>query len=324
MPVDIPTSLDDILASLGLTEYSDLFGGRESIADYYGLPEGADYSQFFTDFPSEKLEDILSGLPDYAREQYGFVTGQYNVGKKAAGERFRGGRENILEKMRSTLPGLREKTGGFAGGLGIKDAIERFRRSSANKFTGMKETTSTMLQDLLQSKQRGMSSAEQNVLGKVGGVESLVANWLDSTRSQATYLKGLDPTGLNTLLGLDGDTDTNFEPTFPLPDNGSVISAPAGSGLAGIFTGDGSTRVGTDGKTYRLSVGVYNGKIIGYWFLVETSGGGSGGGDSGGGDSSESKGSGGGGSSGFGIPDYSYYSEGDAGDTYPYFSSLTQ
>ena len=229
MPVDIPTSLDDILASLGLTEYSDLFGGQESIADYYGLPEGADYSQFFTDFPSGKLGDILSGLPDYAREQYGFVTGQYNVGKKAAGERFRGGRENILEKMRSTLPGLREKTGGFAGGLGLKDVIERFRRGSANKFTGMKETTSTMLQDLLQSKQRGMSSAEQNVLGKVGGVESLVADWLDSTRSQATYLKSLDPTGLNTLLGLDEDGDDGVNNPPPSCSSPGQIRCADGS-----------------------------------------------------------------------------------------------
>jgi len=304
MPVDIPTSLDDILASLGLTEYSDLFGGQESIADYYGLPEGADYSQFFTDFPSGKLEDILSGLPDYAREQYGFVTGQYNVGKKAAGERFRGGRENILEKMRSTLPGLREKTGGFAGGLGLKDVIERFRRGSANKFTGMKETTSTMLQDLLQSKQRGMSSAEQNVLGKVGGVESLVANWLDSTRSQATYLKSLDPTGLETLLG---DTGGNDDGT----STSGRIFAPPGSGLEGVSGDYNETRVGADGKTYRFDhrAGERGEGAEWFWRLVGTSG---------------SKSSGGGGSSGFGIPDYSYYSEGDAGDTYPYFSSLIQ
>lgn len=298
MPVDIPTSLDDILASLGLTEYSDLFGGQESIADYYGLPEGADYSQFFTDFPSGKLEDILSGLPDYAREQYGFVTGQYNVGKKAAGERFRGGRENILEKMRSTLPGLREKTGGFAGGLGLKDVIERFRRGSANKFTGMKETTSTMLQDLLQSKQRGMSSAEQNVLGKVGGVESLVANWLDSTRSQATYLKSLDPTGLETLLGDTGDSVGSEGRGSPF--------APPESGLQGVAGDYNETRAGSDGNMYRLE----QRGALGIWVLV--------------GRQVTSTGSGGGGASGFGIPDYSYYSEGDAGDTYPYFSSLIQ
>ena len=291
MPVNIPRSLDEILASLGLTEYSDLFGGQENIADYYGLPEGADYSQFFTDFPLGKLQDILGGLPDYAQQQYGFVTGQYDVGKKAAGERFRGGRFNILEKMRSTLPGLREKTGGFAGGRGIKDVIERFRRGTASKFTGLKGTTSTMLQDLLQSKERGMSSAQERVLGKVGGVESLVADWLDTTRSQATYLKSLDPTALETLLGDTGDSVGSEGRGAPF--------APPESGLQGVAGDYNETRAGIDGNMYRLE----QRGALGIWVLV--------------GRQVTSTGSGGGGASGFGMPEWTGT---DEGDMYPSFN----
>jgi len=82
----IPQTLADALAAMGMSDYSYMFSGKGSdIGSKLGLTDeqAKKFAQYLTPFQGGQFGDLLSGIPDWQKEQMGMLGEQRQIGTTA-------------------------------------------------------------------------------------------------------------------------------------------------------------------------------------------------------------------------------------------------
>jgi len=164
-------SLTDLLGSLGydmsaLTSPGSLYGFGQ------GTDYGTEYDMYFQPFDVAGYQEAQSSLQQLEENLLSNVSQQFSQQSQDLRQRYGG----TMEEIR-----------GQAGRAGfVRGAAERQRRTASR--VGRSEQ-----QGLIQQRERGMQSVQENIGAKLGQLEGTLLDFLGSQAQMALNIRSFDP-----------------------------------------------------------------------------------------------------------------------------------
>jgi|TARA_R110000824_G_scaffold261420_1_gene450033 hypothetical protein len=220
----IPQTLADALAAMGMSDYSYMFSGKGSdIGSKLGLTgeQSKKFAQYLTPFQGGQFGDLLSSIPDWRKEQMGmlgeqrqigttatlsdYLTGlgtaesQYGIGTGAAEQRFGLGTSKARESYGTNVEGLRAKA--------LQDMLSTGGVGGTFAGSGARQQAKQTASDVLGTQYGGMQAGLQSTLAGLGAEkETSLASLLEkygTTKEQleSTKKESLDKLGLSYRAG---------------------------------------------------------------------------------------------------------------------------
>ena len=195
-PAQIPQTLADALAAMGMSDYSYMFSGKGSdIGSKLGLTDeqAKKFAQYLTPFQGGQFGDLLGSIPDWRKEQMGmlgeqrqigttatlsdYFTGlgsaesQYGIGTGAAESKFGLGSEQAQQRFGLGTSRARESYGTNVEGLrakALQDMISAGGVGQTFSGSGAREQAQQTTSDVLGSQYGGMQTGLQSTLRGFG------------------------------------------------------------------------------------------------------------------------------------------------------------
>jgi len=195
-PAQIPQTLADALAAMGMSDYSYMFSGKGSdIGSKLGLTDeqAKKFAQYLTPFQGGQFGDLLGSIPDWRKEQMGmlgeqrqigttatlsdYFTGlgaaesQYGIGTGAAESKFGLGSEQAQQRFGLGTSRARESYGTNVEGLrakALQDMISTGGVGGSFAGSGAREQAKQTASDVVGSQYGGMQTGLQSTLRGFG------------------------------------------------------------------------------------------------------------------------------------------------------------
>ena len=210
----IPQTLADALAAMGMSDYSYMFSGQGSdIGSKLGLTDAQSkkFAQYLTPFQGGQFGDLLGSIPDWKKEQMGMLGEQRQIGTTATlSDYFTG--LGAAESQYGIGTGAAESK----FGLGSEQAQQRFglgtSRARESYGTNVEDLRARALQDMLSTGGVGGSfagsgareQAKQTTSDVLGSQYGGMQTGLQST------LRGFGEQRESTLAGLGSERETSL------------------------------------------------------------------------------------------------------------------
>jgi hypothetical protein len=235
-PAQIPQTLADALAAMGMSDYSYMFSGKGSdIGSKLGLTDeqAKKFAQYLTPFQGGQFGDLLGSIPDWRKEQMGMLGEQRQIGTTATlSDYFTG--LGAAESQYGIGTGAAESKFGLGSeqaqqrfGLGSTQAEQKFglgtSRARESYGTNVEGLRAKALQDMISAGGVGQTfsgsgareQAQQttsDVLGsQYGGMQTGLQSTLRGFGEQkALTLRGLGEQRGATLAGLGAERETSL------------------------------------------------------------------------------------------------------------------
>lgn len=227
----IPQTLADALAAMGMSDYSYMFSGKGSdIGKKLGLTaeQAKKFAQYLTPFQGGQFGDLLSGIPDWQKEQMGMLQEQNRIGRTSATSDYFTGLGSAQSQYDIGTEATKSKFD-----LGSTQAQQRFglgtSRARESHGTNVENLRAKAFQDMLAAGGVGQTfessgagrQAKQtasDILGtQYGGMQSGLQSTLRGLGEQkASTLAGLGlekKTSLASLLETLGTSKSRLEDT---------------------------------------------------------------------------------------------------------------
>jgi len=227
----IPQTLADALAAMGMSDYSYMFSGKGSdIGKKLGLTaeQAKKFAQYLTPFQEGQFGDLLSGIPDWQKEQMGMLQEQNRIGRTSATSDYFTGLGSAQSQYDIGTEATKSKFD-----LGSTQAQQRFglgtSRARESHGTNVENLRAKAFQDMLAAGGVGQTfessgagrQAKQtasDILGtQYGGMQSGLQSTLRGLGEQkASTLAGLGlekKTSLASLLETLGTSKSRLEDT---------------------------------------------------------------------------------------------------------------
>ena len=195
-PAQIPQTLADALAAMGMSDYSYMFSGKGSdIGSKLGLTDeqAKKFAQYLTPFQGGQFGDLLGSIPDWRKEQMGmlgeqrqigttatlsdYFTGlgaaesQYGIGTGAAESKFGLGSEQAQQRFGLGTSRARESYGTNVEGLrakALQDMISAGGVGQTFSGSGAREQAQQTTSDVFGTQYGGMQTGLQSTLRGFG------------------------------------------------------------------------------------------------------------------------------------------------------------
>lgn len=213
-------SLTDLLGSLGydmsaLTSPGSLYGFGQ------GTDYGTEYDMYFQPFDVAGYEEAQASLQEMEKNLLSNVSQQFS---------------QQTQDLRQRYGGTMEEIRGQAGRAGfVRGAAQRQRRTASR--VGRSEQ-----QGLIQQRERGMQSVQENIGAKLGQLEGTLLDFLGSQAQMALNIRSYDPDPSDNNVetsgllqpGAMGASLPNFSGGFQLsPDALAQIQAQIEASMSG-------------------------------------------------------------------------------------------
>ena len=295
-PAQIPQTLADALAAMGMSDYSYMFSGKGSdIGSKLGLTDeqAKKFAQYLTPFQGGQFGDLLGSIPDWKKEQMnmlgqqrqigttatlsdyftglGAAESQYGIGTGAAESKFGLGSEQAQQRFGLGTSKARESYGTNVEGLrarALQDMISTGGVGGSFAGSGARQQAKQTASDVLGSQYGGMQA----------GLKSTLRGFGEQRESALAGLESERETSLASLLERFGTTKDQLASTKRESLDKLGLSYRAGK-----------TQVGEEedarlGQAYGL-LSDYINRVLGLgsqWAGYDPGGGGTGGGGGGG------------------------------------------
>jgi hypothetical protein len=232
----IPQTLADALAAMGMSDYSYMFSGKGSdIGSKLGLTDeqAKKFAQYLTPFQGGQFGDLLSGIPDWQKEQMGMLGEQRQIGTTATlSDYFTGlgsaqSQYGIGTGAAESKFGLGSEQAQQRFGLGSSQAEQKFglgtSRARESHGTNVENLRAKAFQDMLAAGGVGQTFAgsgagmqakqtASDILGtQYGGMQSGLQSTLRGLGEQKDLtLRGLGEQKASTLAGLGAERETSL------------------------------------------------------------------------------------------------------------------
>jgi hypothetical protein len=232
----IPQTLADALAAMGMSDYSYMFSGKGSdIGSKLGLTDeqAKKFAQYLTPFQGGQFGDLLSGIPDWQKEQMGMLGEQRQIGTTATlSDYFTGlgsaqSQYDIGTGAAESKFGLGSEQAQQRFGLGSSQAEQKFglgtSRARESHRTNVENLRAKAFQDMLAAggvgqtfessgARRQAKQTASDILGtQYGGMQSGLQSMLRGLGEQKDLtLRGLGEQKASTLAGLGAERETSL------------------------------------------------------------------------------------------------------------------
>jgi hypothetical protein len=235
-PAQIPQTLADALAAMGMSDYAYMFTGQGSdIGTQLGLTseQAKKFATYLTPFQEGQFGDLLGGIPDWKKEQMGMLGEQRQIGTTATlSDYFTGlgsaeSKYGIGTGAAESRFGLGSEQAQQIFGLGSTQAEQRFglgtTKARESYGTSVENLRAKAFQDMLSAGGVGQTFAGSgaamqakqtmsDILGtQYGGMQTGLQSTLRGFGEQKELtLRGLGERKESTLAGLGAERETSL------------------------------------------------------------------------------------------------------------------